>query len=183
MNYLKESAFSLSDYINGMLGYYTSADTLAYESETFMLNDILEEVIDMLNITDDCEIITPEINLEVSTNKSAIKQIFLNLITNSLKYNDKDYISITIEAKEIKNFGYDLKVSDNGIGIAEDEIDEIFNLFKIATQYDRNGKKGSGIGLSTVKKLTHSLGGEITVSSELGKGTTFNFTVLKNKPK
>ena len=70
-----------------------------------------------------------------------------------------------------------IKISDNGVGIKREKLKEIFNLFTTLNTLDRNGKKGNGIGLSTVKKLVTNLGGDINVSSELGKGTTFEFSI------
>ena len=70
-----------------------------------------------------------------------------------------------------------IEVSDNGVGIPKEKLAEVFDLFKTVGTLDRNGKKGNGIGLSTVKKLVTSLGGDISVSSELGAGTTFKFSI------
>jgi signal transduction histidine kinase len=136
----------------------------------------LEEIVDLLNINMDCEINFPEENMEISCNRSALEQILLNLIANSLKYNDKDKIVIDIGCEE-KNGKYHFTLSDNGIGIPKEKQTEIFDLFTTVGNLDRHGNKGHGIGLSTVKKLVTSLDGEISVTSELNKGATFSFSV------
>ena len=136
----------------------------------------MEEIVDLLNINVNCEINFPENDFEINCNRAALEQIFLNLIGNSLKYNDKEETIINI-ACEKKDNSYYFTVSDNGIGIPEDKQEEIFNLFSTIGNVDRNGKKGHGIGLSTVQKLVKSLGGKIIVESKLGKGTSFKFSI------
>lgn len=177
LNNLKYSSFSLSDYISGILENYESDDALNSLHEKFDLHDLLENIIDLLNITEDCEINLPKRNRELDCNKNALEQILLNLINNSLKYNDKERIVIDIKCKEKDGF-YQFKIKDNGIGIPRDKQAEIFDLFA-SMGHDRKGQKGHGIGLSTVKKLVEKLGGEIRVSSKLGKSTTFRFTIKK----
>ncbi|MBQ0768191.1 MAG: ATP-binding protein, partial [Bizionia sp.] len=85
-------------------------------------------------------------------------------------------VVISVECKKLKKH-LEFKISDNGIGIPKDKQKEIFNLFSIVGNLDRNGNKGHGIGLSTVQKLINNLGGKIKLESELGKGTIFTFTI------
>ncbi|MCB0465272.1 MAG: GAF domain-containing sensor histidine kinase [Aequorivita sp.] len=179
LEYIKQSSFTLSEYITGLLEHYESDKTASLTGEVFDSTDLLEEIIELLNINIDCEIYLPEKNIEMHANKAALEQIILNLVSNSLKYNDKERIKIDIECTE-KNGFYLFLISDNGMGIPKDKLLHIFDLFATTGMPDRNGKKGNGIGLSTVKKLVTKLGGEIEVSSELGKGTTFQFNIKKN---
>ena len=178
LDYIKQSSFTLSEYVTGLLEHYETDKTASLKSEPFDSQDLLEEIIELLNINVDCEINLPEENIEMHANKVALEQIMLNLIGNSLKYNDKDKIKIDIECTEKDGF-YHIKISDNGMGIAKDKLYNIFDLFVTTGTLDRNGKKGNGIGLSTVKKLVNRLNGEIEVSSTLGEGTTFMFTIKK----
>ncbi|SRX56011.1 GAF domain-containing sensor histidine kinase [Aequorivita sp. CIP111184] len=179
LNYIKQSSFTLSEYITGLLEHYESDKTASLTDEVFDSHDLLEEMIELLNINIDCEINLPEKNIEMHANRSALEQIILNLVTNSLKYNDKKRIKIDIECTEANGF-YNFSIADNGMGIPKNKLNRIFDLFATTGKLDRNGKKGNGIGLSTVKKLIKKLNGEIDVSSELGKGTTFHFSIKKN---
>ena len=179
LEYIKQSSFTLSEYITGLLEHYESDKTASLTDEVFDSNDLLEEIIELLNINIDCEINFPEENIEMQANRSALEQIILNLVGNSLKYNDKEKIKIDIDCNE-KNGFYHFSISDNGMGIQKNKLKSIFDLFVTTGNLDRNGKKGNGIGLSTVKKLVTKLGGKIEVSSELGKGTTFQFSIKKN---
>lgn len=179
LDYIKQSSFTLSEYISGLLEHYESDKTASMTEEVFDSHDLLEEMIELLNINIDCEINLPENNIEMQANKSALEQIILNLVGNSIKYNDKKSIKIDIECSE-KNGFYHFSITDNGMGIHKNKLKHIFDLFATTGKLDRNGRKGNGIGLSTVKKLIKKLNGEIEVFSVLGKGTTFQFTIKKN---
>lgn len=176
LTYLKQSSFTLSDYISGLLAHYESDKIVEKDNEVFELLHLLEEIIDLMNIDIDCEINLPEIDIELSCNRAALGQVLLNLIGNSLKYNDKDKIIIDIDCTK-DNDEYHFSISDNGMGVPKDKQKEIFSLFTTVGNLDRNGNKGHGIGLSTVSKLVAGMGGEISIESELGKGTTFNFSI------
>lgn len=179
LDYIKQSSFTLSEYITGLLEHYESDNTASLNTEVFDSHDLFEEIIELMNINVDCEINLPEENIEMQANRIALKQIILNLIGNSLKYNDKKKIKIDVECWEDKSF-YHFTIVDNGMGIPKNKLKNIFDLFATIGTLDRNGKKGNGIGLSTVKKLVGRLGGDIKVSSKLGKGTTFQFSTKKN---
>lgn len=178
--YIKQSSFTLSDYITGLLAHYESDNIATKAKEDFDLHSLLEEIVDLLNIDMDCEINFPEENIDISSNRAALEQILLNLIGNSLKYNDKEKIVIDIDCFE-ENGKYYFTLSDNGIGIPQDKQKEIFNLFTTVGNLDRHGNKGHGIGLSTVQKLVTKLGGEISVNSQPNKGATFSFSISNTK--
>ncbi|WP_452224729.1 sensor histidine kinase [Lacinutrix chionoecetis] len=174
---LKRSSFTLSEYITGLLDHYES-DKTENTYESFHFNHLLEDLVDILQINTNCDINFPEDDVEMICNRIALEQILLNLIGNSLKYNDKDNIIIDISCTDEEDF-YSFSVTDNGVGIPEDKLDTVFELFTTVGNLDRNGNKGHGIGLSTVQNLVKSLGGTIMVSSKVGESTTFNFTVVK----
>ena len=101
--------------------------------------------------------------------------LFQNLISNALKFRKKDrslLISISAQ-REIGRWLF--KVSDNGIGIPEKDMDEIFVIFK--RLHDRTEIEGNGIGLAHCKKIVELHGGSIWVESTFGQGSTFYFTV------
>ncbi len=180
LDYLKQSSFKLSNYITGILQHYESESLTESSSEEFDIHDLLESIIDLLNINYNCVINLPEDNMILNCNKIALEQIFLNLIGNSLKYNNKEEIIINVQCSNGGDF-YNFSISDNGIGIPKDKQEEIFELFTIVEEIDRSGNRGNGIGLSTVKKLVNSLGGDITVESEINKGTTFKFSMSRSQ--
>jgi signal transduction histidine kinase len=108
----------------------------------------------------------------------AIEQVISNLIDNGVKYNTSEHPEITLSGTITKDF-YSISVADNGVGIPEDRQAHIFEPFKTMGTNDRNGNKGTGMGLATVKKLVEALGGTITVDSTVGKGSIFTFTIRR----
>lgn len=106
-----------------------------------------------------------------------LKEILYNLLDNAIKYTPEGKISFEIiENQEFWEF----RVKDTGIGIAEEDLDLIFEDFRRTEQYHVKEISGTGLGLSLTKRLINLHGGEIEVESELGKGTTFKFTIPKN---
>src|SRR5690554_3323502 len=178
LDYIKQAALTLSSYITRLLEHYETGKTAGEKDQVFDSHDLFEKVIELLNIREDIEINLPDKNIEIKANYVALEQTLINLIANSLKYNDKKQARIDLGCEESGDY-YHFKISDNGQGIHDDELDRIFELFATTNNVDRRGQKGSGIGLSTVKKIVNKLGGEIEVDSTLGEGTTFKFTIQK----
>jgi signal transduction histidine kinase len=174
---IKESSEKLKEYIDATLRAYKDNTLANDEKEFFYLNSILKECIQLLNPKNEFEINLPE-NIEIFNFKSFFEQIFLNLISNAIKYNDKPKVIIDISLKIEDNYFY-ITVKDNGSGIENEHLDQIFDLFFTLEKEDRFNNKGTGIGLSTVKTLTYRCEGDIQVKSTSGEGTEF---ILKFKP-
>src|SRR5690606_2947223 len=104
LDYLKQSSFKLSNYITGILQHYESDSLTEGVEEEFDIHDILEGIIDLLNINDNCIINLPEKNISLNCNRIALEQIFLNLIGNSLKYNNKEEIIIDVICGQEENY-------------------------------------------------------------------------------
>lgn len=118
-----------------------------------------------------------EIPLIVMGDSVRLNQIFLNLMSNAVKFTHKGKISVDLkllkedEDKVIIEF----TVSDTGIGIAENKIDTIFNVFEQAEIGTANSYGGTGLGLAIVKQLIEFQGGNISLKSKPNKGSTFTF--------
>jgi PAS domain S-box-containing protein len=109
--------------------------------------------------------------------ETLLNQLFMNLVSNSLKYNNSSMPQIEIECREEKDH-FLFYVKDNGIGIDPKFFDKIFGIFH--RLHARNEYAGTGLGLAICKKITEKHGGRIWVESNTGKGATFYFTLLKN---
>lgn len=178
LDYLANSSIKLKDLIDGILNYYRSAQILLKGKTQFKLQDISKSIIELLDINQEYEINYPEYDINLFLNETAFQQILINLLGNSIKYNDKNNVIIDIGFHEDDEFYY-LSVKDNGPGIEKEYQETIFDLFTNLGKTDRFKKLGSGIGLSTVKKLTESQGGVIAVNSEFDQGTLIEFTLKK----
>lgn len=116
-------------------------------------------------------------NIFVMADKDAIKQVIINLLENSFKFkkiNPKIYIS----TKGNKNKCI-VTIQDNGVGIEKENIPNIWDEFYKEDKSRNRKNKGSGLGLYIVKKIIHIHKEEISIDSELGKGTIFKFTLNK----
>ena len=108
-----------------------------------------------------------------------LRQLFQNLITNAIKFRKEEVTpEIEISSKLVKGYHY-FAVTDNGIGIAEEHQNKVFKIFK--RLHNRSDYEGTGIGLAHCQKIVELHGGKIWVESELGKGSSFNFTIPKRK--
>ena len=101
-------------------------------------------------------------------------QLFQNIIGNAIKYRSQETPKIHISTKKEKN-QYLFSFKDNGIGMSSEHLERIFTIFqRLHTHYEY---EGTGIGLAIAQKIVHQQGGQIWVESELGKGSTFYFSI------
>jgi PAS domain S-box-containing protein len=119
-------------------------------------------------------VITNNTPHKLYADESMITQVLQNIIANGIKYNENDVAEITIESFENEN-EIVISVTDNGIGIAEEHIEKIFNVFTRLT----SDSKGTGLGLSISKRIVEKHKGTIAVTSTVGKGTTFTLKIPK----
>lgn len=153
------------------------------EPISFPLSGIVEEIrILQRNLIESkkAEVIAHDLPI-LTSYRTPVLQVFQNLISNGLKYSKTDIPpQIQITCQEQKDF-WKFEIKDNGIGMEADSFEKIFVIFQRLHTQDQYG--GSGIGLAIVKKIITNLGGKIWVESELGKGTSFHFTLPKNPKK
>lgn len=105
-----------------------------------------------------------------------IFQLFQNLISNAIKYNDKEEGQIDIRLQEELNL-FRISVTDNGPGIDKKYHDKVFQIFQ--TLQSRDAYESTGIGLTIVKRIVEMHGGEIQIFSDNNQGATFEFTIPK----
>ena len=122
------------------------------------------------------ELSLPESPIKLFADGDKVTQIFNNLVSNALRYTEKGKITIT--AKNKKEV-VECCVSDTGVGIAKENIPKLFSKFEQFGRVEGPGYKGTGLGLAIVKGLVEKHGGKVWVKSELGKGSSFWFTLKK----
>lgn len=178
MRMLDTSSQTLRELVDGILEHSKSDHILTETRTIFNLGKLVDQCIELLNNRQEYQITRDFGEVLIAVNKVGLQQILLNLIGNSIKYNDKPKVVISINFAEDEEY-YKFQVHDNGLGIEEKNLSKIFDIFEVVNNQDRFGKKGTGIGLSTVKKLVEGLGGQMNVNSKVGEGTVFSFTIAK----
>lgn len=113
-------------------------------------------------------------DLEIFTDGQRLRQVISNLLNNALKFSERGTIEFGFR---IKNDRLDFFVKDEGIGIDPEKTEEIFERFKQVNYSTNLHFGGTGLGLAICRGIVKLLGGDITVQSELGKGSEFSFSI------
>jgi PAS domain S-box-containing protein len=113
----------------------------------------------------------PETPVMLRTDADKVRQVLLNLVGNAVKYTREG--EIRVEVRETAENGAMIRVHDTGVGIAEQHVQQIFEPFWQVDPTQRAHDGGTGLGLSVVRRLVQLLGGDVSVESEPGKGSTF----------
>ena len=119
--------------------------------------------------------ISPDQELFVFSDRVRVKQVFVNLLTNALKFTDSGFVEMGYFLSE--NNEIVLYVQDTGIGISKEFHTAIFHRFRKLNENRARVYRGTGLGLAITQKLVELLGGKIWIESESGKGSIFNFTL------
>lgn len=176
LQHIIKSAKKSKQYINGILAYSKATFSLSQEKQDIDLNLLVADIAYQLTPPDGITISYPTDLPTIHSHYIPLQIILTNLVGNAVKYNDKEVGLIRIEV-DIKGDHAFFSVKDNGRGIPERHIEKIFSLFYMIEQDISRKKDSNGIGLSIVKKLIKSLGGEITVSSVEKEGSLFKFSI------
>ncbi len=159
------------------------AGKMEVQLEAFVLNDLVEQVSEQLVTLAEAKKLQYEVtcapNLECYSDKKKVRQIIVNLVSNAIKYTQQGSVALTL--KKVSQHGSDtvadtaiaLRVEDTGIGIPEDQIDGLFRAYEQVSEEQNRGIQGTGLGLALVAELVNMLEGEISVESQVGKGSIF----------
>ena len=110
----------------------------------------------------------------INVDEMHFTNVIFNLLDNAVKYRRDDIpMHLEVASRDLRDERLEITISDNGIGIARDDLKRIFERFYRVNTGNRHDVKGFGLGLAYVQKIVKEFGGSITVESELGKGTKF----------
>lgn len=154
---------------------YARVGTIARPRERVPLGRVVEEVVQALAAAERVEVGPPNPLPEVEAHRSELVQLFQNLIGNALKFvpaGREPRVRVTAERD---GAAWRFSVSDNGIGIAPERAEELFEPFRRGT--DDAGYEGTGIGLAIARKVVEQHGGRIWVQPSDGGGSSFCFTL------
>ena len=185
LNIIRESGRNLLDLINDILDFSKiEAKQLEIEMVECSLGRILSAIESMMKLMAekksldfkivDCDGL-PE---RIRTDPTRLRQCLINLTNNAVKFTEKGHVYINVSLEHRDNQPYiRFDVEDTGIGIPRDKQKEIFEAFTQADGSTSRKYGGTGLGLTVTKQLTGLLDGELTVTSEVGRGSVFSFAI------
>ena len=182
---IENSAENLLALINDLLDVSKiEAGKLELEKTPFDLRSTIEEALDLLAIKAEEKNLklhshgSPGLPLSLVGDPYRIKQIITNLVGNAIKFTEKGHVEFRaeVESSEDGNVVVKFHVRDTGIGIKEEALANLFDVFTQAESSTTRQHGGTGLGLAISKRLVEMMGGEIAVSSLLGRGSDFSFT-------
>ncbi|MBP9151405.1 MAG: response regulator [Flavobacteriales bacterium] len=195
LNAIDFASDNLLNIINDVLDLSKlEANAVVYESRPFSIRNTVNQLSEMFRSKSEEKSVAFNTQIKANTpdtvlgDPTKINQILINLLSNAFKFTKKGEVKLTISSKEMadKEIELELAVSDTGIGIPEDKFQDVFASFQQAQTNTTRKYGGTGLGLTIVKKLAEGMGGNVDISSELGKGTTFTVnipvTVLTDAP-
>jgi len=168
--------------VNNFLDYARLSENVPLDYEAFNLSEMVEEVIDLFS----AELTTKNIKLQfdvdpeldaVEGDEDLLTHVVQNLVSNAIKYNEKDgkiWVNISDERDYVR-----VDVQDTGIGIATEELNKIFEKYYRGRTSDVT-IKGNGLGLAIAKMIIDKHGGHIWANSTVNEGSTFSFTIPRD---
>ncbi|MEI7840978.1 MAG: ATP-binding protein [Methylococcaceae bacterium] len=180
------AAQALLSIINDILDFSKiEAGKLALENTVFSLDNLLSDSLDILKIKAEQKnvplfcVVSPDTPRQLLGDSLRLGQILVNLISNAVKFTSQGEVVLTVTSKNSANHIVELcfSIRDTGIGMTDEQINSLFQPFSQADSSITRQYGGSGLGLTICKQLATLMGGEISVNSVYGTGSTFTFTV------
>lgn len=191
-NVIGSSSNNLLNIVNDVLDFSKiEAGKLRIEKRVFNIKQLLQDVALMFSASFKEKGIIYRSNIDgkipelLKTDAERLKQILINLIGNALKFTDKGSVSLDVsiiwdnDTERLMKLGFSIK--DTGSGIPADKTESIFKRFEQLEHATTRQHGGTGLGLTIVKSLVGLLGGNVSVYSEMGKGSVFTFSILTDK--
>jgi len=176
---------ALLDLINGILDLARiESGRLSLEQTAFDLERLVDSTVETLGIRahqKGLELLArvmPGVPTALVGDRLRVRQVLLNLIGNAVKFTESGQVMLAVEHDRDSGDPAHLhfSVSDTGIGIAQDKLEDVFSSFTQADSSTTRQYGGSGLGLAIVRRLVALMGGRVWVESELGRGSVFHFT-------
>jgi len=185
INSVLNSSTTLLHLVNDILDYSKiEAGKLELESVAFDFKKVVEDAVDMFCTKANEQSIellirfSPNLPTKVIGDASRVKQVFVNLISNAIKFTQKGHVLINIEGQIlIDKIKFHVRIEDTGVGIPENKIENIFHKFEQADSTTTRKFGGTGLGLAICKDLVTAMGGSIGVNSYVDMGSIFWFTL------
>ena len=156
-------------------------ENVEMEEQPFDLRSCIEEALDLVGYEaakknlDLAYLIDKDMPEAVTGDPARLRQVLVNLLGNAIKYTDEGEAVLSVSSKGQDEILFEIR--DTGIGIPEEKISILFQPFSRVDESFSSRSEGAGLGLAISKRLVEMMGGKIWVQSEVGKGSTFSFTI------
>ncbi|WP_371375808.1 PAS domain S-box protein [Sporomusa aerivorans] len=186
LNIAKTCAASLLGIINDILDFSKiEADKLTIENMDFDIRELIDEIVRantsqvMHKGLDFSYTLAAVIPQRIKGDPNRLRQVLTNLLSNAIKFTEQGSVSLEVknECQDNKFITLAFRVTDTGIGIAPGDMDKLFQTFSQVDGSITRKYGGNGLGLAISKRLVEMMGGQISVSSRLGYGSEFSFTI------
>ncbi len=181
MDKILNSSGILLEFINNLLDRaQLESGKLNFNLKPFAPEDLVEEVHTQVSILAEAKgllfdcVVGEEVPDSILGDRYWLRQLMLNLVSNAIKFTEEGSVNLHLFKGEAQ---WGFRVIDTGPGIPEEAQARIFEAFEQAADDHPGGKKGVGLGLSIVKEVTTLMGGDVSMVSEVGEGTTFTVTL------
>lgn len=183
---IKISGDNLLSIINDILDFSKiDSGNLDLEAQAFEIEACIEEVFDLFSTKakeKNLELIyymDPEVPRSIISDPTRLRQVIVNLVGNAIKFTDEGeiFVMVSLRSQNQKKSQIEFSIKDSGIGIGAENLEKLFKSFSQVDASTTRKFGGTGLGLAISKKLVNMMGGEIWVTSEVGKGSVFYFTI------
>lgn len=178
LNLLRGRVQRMEALIDGIL-QYSRVGRVNVDLEEVDTEDLVREVVELVGVPSSFTVQLHEPLPVVLARRVRLQQVFSNLISNAVKYHDREDGRIEISAREVDGC-YEFTVTDDGPGIAPEYHDKVFLIFQ--TLQSRDEMESTGVGLAVVKKIVESEGGKVSLESQPRAGASFRFTWPMHSP-
>lgn len=179
---IRRSAEHLTNLIDGLLDISRIENgMLRLNRDKVQLVEFLDQIVDMFRLQAASRGIEfryqrpPHLPAQVYTDQKRLRQILINLLSNAIKYTERGHASLVVR---YRNQVAEFEISDTGVGIAEADLERVFQPFERGEAATVRAVPGIGLGLTITKLLTQIMGGELLARSTLGEGTMFTVRLL-----
>ncbi len=183
LNQLHKSAVNTYNLMENLLTWSRSQQgKMEYQPKKLILKEEIEKAVDLVTSLADAKLVDCFVklgkfaNTEFWADENMFNTTLRNLLTNAIKFTP-NHGSVKISTKLRKDNFLEIQVSDTGVGISPDKIDNLFRIEKNISTPGTNNEKGTGLGMILVKEFVEKNKGTIDVKSQVGTGTTITFTV------
>jgi PAS domain S-box-containing protein len=185
---IRTSGEALLSVINDILDFSKiEAGRLDLENQPFDLRESIESALDLVapiaaeKGLDLAYVLDPRTPEAVIGDSTRLRQILLNLVNNAVKFTESGEVVMAVEAEplapDVDRYRIHFEVRDTGIGIAEDQLENLFESFSQLDASTTRRYGGTGLGLAISRRLTEAMGGTLWAESRVGEGSTFHFTI------